>query len=443
MPASACSSPEVQIAGDAAAKLGPASADTLAAIRAAARPIQGVGTDYDPLIAAVGNARFVLLGEATHGTHEFYRERARISMRLVRDQGIQAVVIEGDWPDTGRVNRYVRGLGNDLSAEAALSDFSDFPKWMWRNREFANFVEELRTHNAPLPFAARVGVYGMDVYNMFGAADAVIRYLVGVDVPAAQRARERYRCFARYRPDPRRYGEATRHPRRSCQGQAEAVLVELRARPIPEDAEAAEALFSAVRSAASVMGAEEYNRAAYAGTLSWNVRDRRMAATVSEIADHLANVSGAPGKVVVWAHNSHVGDARATDMSFRGELNLGQLLRERYGEDTYLLGFTTHEGTLVAADRWDGPHRVQRLRPARSDSYAGLFRAAGLVDALLLLPRGSTIAQSLSGPRPKREVGVIYAPDTELQSHYARSRLADQFDAVIHIDRSRAVTPLR
>jgi erythromycin esterase-like protein len=439
MPLAACSPGESRIPEAPDAQL--SAAPALASIAAGAQPIRSAATDYDPLIGSIGDARFVLLGEATHGTHEFYRERARISMRLVREQRFRAVVIEADWPDAGRVNRYVRGLGVDASAEAALSDFADFPRWMWRNAEFRDFVEELRAHNASLPPSQQVGVYGMDVYNLFGAADAVVRYLENFDRPAAARARAQYRCFARYRPDPARYGEAARSPARSCERQAKSVLAELRARPRPEDATAAEELFSAVRSAASVVGAEEYNRAAYGGTLAWNVRDRRMAATVTEVAEHVSTRAEL-GKVVVWAHNSHVGDARATDMAMRGELNLGQLLRERFGGATYLLGFTTYEGTVMAADRWDGPQRVHTLRAARPDSYAGLFRAAGTGDALILLSTGSAAAQALGEPRLKREVGVIYARATELQSHYLRTRLAQQFDAVIHLDRTRALTPL-
>lgn len=441
MPLAACSSGEAKVT-DAPVRVASAGASADAVVQAAL-PIRGAPSDYDPLLSAIGDARFVLLGEATHGTHEFYRERARISERLVRERGFRAVVIEGDWPDAGRVNDYVRGIGADRTAEAALGDFRDFPHWMWRNVEFRDFVESLRAHNAALPPAQRVGVYGMDVYNLFGAADTVVDYLNGVDRPAAARARARYRCFARYRPDPAAYGVATRRPERSCAAQAAAVLADLRARPRPADPVAAEALFSAVRAAASVVGAEAYNRAAYAGTLSWNVRDRRMAETVAEVADHAAALSGAPGRVVVWAHNSHVGDARATDMPLRGELNLGQLMRERFGDAAYLLGFTTFDGTVIAADAWDGPHRVHRLRPAVPDSYAGLFHAAGLRDALLLLGKGSPVARALDTPRAKREVGVIYARDTEAQSHYTQSRLARQFDAVIHMDRTRSLTLLR
>ena len=225
LPLAACSSGNVEAAGAADARIGASSiADAGGIIARAATPIRGVASDYDALIAASGESRFVLLGEATHGTSEFYRERARISMRLVREKGFRAIVIEGDWPDTGRVNNYVRGLGNDRSAEAAFGDFADFPRWMWRNAEFRGFVEDLRVHNMSLPAAQRVGVYGMDVYNMFGAADAVVSYLETVDRPAAAQARAQYRCFDRFRPDMASYGAAARRPGKACRAQAEAVL---------------------------------------------------------------------------------------------------------------------------------------------------------------------------------------------------------------------------
>lgn len=412
-------------------------------IAAAAHRLAGGPQGYDAVIGAIADARFVLLGEATHGTHEFYRERARISERLMRERGFGAVIIEGSWPDTERINRYVRGLGQDASPEAALADIKEFPRWMWRNAEFAEFITRLRAYNETVPRPQRVGVYGMDVYNLFGAADAVVAYLGQVDPQAATRARERYRCFARYRRDPQRYGAATRRPARSCAEPASAMLAELRERPRPADPVAAEAQFSALRSAASVARAEEYFRAAYAGSLSWNVRDRRMSSTVAEVVDHVGALSGRAGKVLVWAHNSHVGDARATDAPLRGEVNLGQLIRERFGKAAYLVGFTTFTGTVIAAEQWGQPGRVHHLRPARQDSYAGLFHATGVGDALWLLGDDSIAGGLLNKPRFQRAVGVVYAPSTERESHYLRARLAGQFDAVIHLDRTTAVTSLR
>jgi erythromycin esterase-like protein len=404
--------------------------------RLAALPL----TDTKPLLSSIGSARFVALGESTHGTHEFYRERARISQQLIREHGFGAVVIEADWPDTERVNRYVRGLGADRNARQALGGYTRFPRWMWRNAEFAEFIEWLRTHNLSRPAAARVGVYGMDVYNLADAAAATTRYLDRADAAMAARVRAHYRCFAPYRGDTQRYGRAAR--RRSCQAAAKAGLAEVRRLPRPTDAIAAEAYFSAVRSAASVAGAEEYFRTAYGGTNSWNLRDRQMATTIAEVADHVGAVSGRPGKVIAWAHNSHVGDARATDAPNRGELNLGQLLRERHGKAAFLVGFLTHGGTVVAADEWGGRGRVRNLRPALPQSHAELLRQAGMREGLLLFPGSAAADRRLAQPRLQRAVGVIYRPEAELRSHYFMATLSRQFDALVYLERTRALTPL-
>lgn len=404
-------------------------------------PITGASSDYDPLIADVADADFVLLGEATHGTHEFYRERARISERLIREYGFGAVAIEGDWPETERVNRYVRGLGADRYAEEALSGYTRFPRWMWRNREFHDFIEGLRSYNQSLPPARRVGVYGMDVYNLYDAADAVVGHLTRVNPAAAARARMQYRCFAGHGRDTQRYGMASRRPKRSCRQEAAAVEAEVRTLPRPPDPVAAEAHFAAVRNAASVAGAEEYFRILYAGSLAWNARDRRMAAAIGEIAQHVGTLSGRRGKVIAWAHNSHVGDARATQANLRGELSLGQLMRERAGARAYLLGFLTHSGTVMAAGEWGAPGRVFELRPAARESHAGVLHNVGVDNALLLL-RGNPEAARFLGARLQRAVGVVYARDAERESHYLRADLPRQFDAVIYFDHTRAVTPL-
>jgi erythromycin esterase-like protein len=428
---------------DAAAQRGAAPARTAPPASALPHhPLTGAPTDYDPLLAAVGDARFVLLGESTHGTSEFYLERARITERLVREQGALAVAIEGDWPDANRLSRYVRGLGPYRTAAEALSDFDRFPHWMWRNAEFEGFVERLRAYNLTQPPARRVGVYGMDVQNLFEGQEAAVEWLARHDPPAAVRARAQYRCFAGYGGEASRYGEATRRPARVCERQAAAVLAEFRGRPRPADPEAAEALFSAQRSAATVVAAEAYFRAAYSGAYSWNVRDRHMADAVAEIAAHAQALSGRPGKVVVWAHNTHVGDARSTEMSRRGELNIGQLLRERNGEAAFLVGFLTHSGTVYAAPEWDAAGRVHELRPALPESFAGLLHDRGLQRALLLTG-DPAVSAALAGTRLERAVGVVYQPRTERLSHYFEARLSRQFDAVVYIDRTRAVTPLR
>ncbi len=409
----------------------------------ATTPLTGAAGDHDPVLQSARDARFVLLGENTHGTHEYYRERGRISERLARELGFGAVAIEGDWSSTDRVNRYVRGLGTDRTADQALSGYEKFPRWMWRNSEFRDFVERLRAWNLEQPAERRVGVYGMDVYDIFNSADAVVAYLRRVSPAAAERAKDHYRCFNGYQRRNEAYGEASRHASRSCRRAAEAVEAEVRRLPRPSGAVEAEEHFGAVRAAASVTGGEEYFREAYAGSNSWNLRDQRMALNVNEIAEHVGAVSGRPGKVVVWAHNSHVGDARATSVVRRGELNLGQLMRQRHGDSAFLLGFFTHGGQVMAATEWDAPGRVFDIRPALAGSYSDVFHAGGLPAFSLILRGRKEIGKQIGEPRLERAIGVIYAPRTERQSHYFDAAISDQFDAILFYDRTKPVTPLR
>jgi erythromycin esterase-like protein len=417
--------------------------DAARTIAAAARPISGGVGDYGDIFPAMAGARRILLGESTHGTHEYYRERARLSERLIREAGVDGVAIEGDWGPTQRVNLYVRGLGSDTSAAQALSGYTRFPQWMWGNEEFRDFIERLRALNMERPAAQRVGVYGMDVYDLYDAADAVTAYLRETDRPAAERARAQYRCFAPYGRDTSRYGQSTQTGRSSCREEAEKVLAEVRRLPRPGSPEAAERWFGALRSAASVAAAEAYFRTAYAGSLAWNVRDQHMERNVEEIAGHLGALTGTPAKLVIWGHNTHSGDARATFAANRGELNLGQLMRQRHGEAAFLVGFFGHEGTVMAADEWDEPGKVFQMRPAMPGSYSHLFHSTGVPAFSLLLRGAREVSDALRGPMQERAIGVVYRPDTERLSHYFEARLSEQFDAAIFFNRSRAVTPLR
>lgn len=420
---------------------------TLGRVRAAARPLAGEDRDYDALIELIGDSRFVLLGEATHGTHEFYRERARITRRLVREKGFAAVAIEGDWPETSRVNRYIRGEGGDATAEQALSGYDRFPRWMWANTDVRDLVAWLRERNAALPVADRAGIYGLDLYNLMGAADGVVESLRRLDPQAAQRARQRYRCFARYRRDPQAYGQAASvRPYPSCEAQARDQLREvrdLRQREAPKAGPARrEELFAAFQSARVVQGGEHYYRNLYRGGISpWNLRDRYMAETLEQVAAHLGQ-QGNPPKVVVWAHNTHMGDARVTQMGEAGEWNIGQLMRQRHDGDSVLVGFTTYTGTVLAASNWGERGRVKNVLPALPESYAGLFHEAGIGNALLVLRGNAELGRDFGEPRLERAIGVIYLPRQERQRHYFKARLSKQFDAVIHLDETRAVEPL-
>jgi erythromycin esterase-like protein/predicted phosphoribosyltransferase len=427
---------------------GPADSALVATLRATAYPLAGSTRDYDPLMDRIGKARFALLGEASHGTHEFYRERVEITKRLIVEKNFTAVAVEADWPDAYRVNCYVRSVGEDLDAEEALGDFRRFPTWMWRNTVVVEFVEWLKAHNEALPPGAEeVGFYGLDLYSLHASMKAVLRYLEKVDPEAAKRARERYSCFDHVGEDTQAYGLMTRlNLSKSCEEEVVSQLVELQRRAseyVRRDGRLAEdEQFYAEQNARLVKNAEAYYRSMFLEEVSsWNLRDRHMAETLDALVTHLGR-KGQRAKVAIWEHNSHLGDARATDMGQRGELNVGQLAREKYGSEAVLVGFTTHHGTVTAASDWGEPAERKRVRPALADSYEALFHATERAKFLLVLNESDTMAEQLRVPRLERAIGVIYRPETERQSHYFRARLADQFDAILHFDETRAVKPL-
>jgi erythromycin esterase-like protein len=418
------------------------------ALRAAARPLEGPDGEYAELLDLVGDARLVLLGEASHGTHEFYRARAEITRRLIAERGFTAVAVEADWPDAYRVNCYVRGAGSDRDADGALRGFERFPTWMWRNRDVLAFVQWLRGHNALRhDYASAVGFYGLDLYSLYTSVRAVLDFLDRVDPQAATRARERYGCFEHFGQDSQAYGYAAGFGlTESCQRDAVQQLIDLQRRAADyasRDGRVAEdEAFFAEQNARLVKNAEEYYRTMFQGRVSsWNLRDCHMAETLDALLGHLRG-HGQDPKVVVWAHNSHLGDARATEMGQRGELNLGQLVRERYGRQAVLVGFSTDRGSVTAASDWDAPAERKRVRPAREDSYEGLLHAVGRPALLLRLRDGGPAAEALVARRLERAIGVIYRPETERVSHYFFARLAEQFDAVIHFDETSAVEPL-
>lgn len=421
--------------------------DVSDAVRKVATPLDEWAPRYDDLIALVGDARLVLLGEASHGTHQFYRERARISERLIVEKGFGAVAVEADWPDAYRVNRYVRGESDDRDAEESLRGFRRFPTWMWRNVDVVDFVGWLRDHNDTLPAADRAGFYGLDLYSLFSSIEAVIRYLDRVDPDAAQRARRRYACFDHFEQDSQAYGyAATSALAESCEPEVVAQLVELRhaaASHIARDGPTAEdEFFFAEQNARLVRNAEAYYRSMFRGRVaSWNLRDRHMVETLDALGAHRGR-RGQPVKTIVWAHNSHLGDARATEMGQHGELNVGQLVRERYGADAVLIGFTTHEGTVTAATDWDGAAELKRVRPSLPASVEHVGHETRLPRFFLDIRRNRRALAALEEPRLERAIGVIYRPETERASHYFHVQLVDQFDAVIHVDHTRAVEPL-
>jgi erythromycin esterase-like protein len=417
-------------------------------VRETAHRLIGAAYDYDPLMDRIGDARFVLIGEASHGTHEFYHERAQITQRLITEKGFTAVAVEADWPDAYRVNRYVRAASDDEFAIEALADFQRFPTWMWRNTVVVEFLEWLRAHNESLPPQdSRAGFYGLDLYSLRASMAAVLQYLEKVDPEAAKRARVRYACFDQFGDDTQNYGFAAGLGlAKSCEEDVIAQLLELQQRAtqsVRRDGRVAEEdLFYAEQNARLVKNAEQYYRSMFLEEVSsWNLRDRHMVETLDALAAYFDEQS-VRAKVVVWAHNSHLGDARATQMGERGELNIGQLVRQRYGPDAVLVGCTTHHGTVTAASDWGAPAERKRVRPGLSDSYEELFHETELAQFLLTWRVGDAAVEGLRDPKLERAIGVIYRPDTERMSHYFWARLRDQFDAVLHFDETRAVEPL-
>ncbi len=419
--------------------------DPAAAVVRACVPVTGAVGDYDELLARVGDRRLVLLGEASHGTHEFYRERARITKRLIDEHGFNAVAVEADWPDAYRVNRYVMGQSADANAATALSDFRRFPGWMWRNRDVVGFVEWLRARNDAHPHQTKARFYGLDLYSLRASMEAVVGYLDAVDPDAATLARERYSCFDHVDAEGSRYGRGVAlRLDLPCEHEVVDVLVDLRRRAgelLARDGWAADdEYFFAEQNAALVRHAEEYYRLMYhAEVSSWNLRDRHMGSTLGALVAHLDRQLGR-SRIVVWEHNSHVGDARATTMGASGEINVGQLARTRWPGDCLLVGFTTHYGNVTAASDWGGPAQRKHVRPALPGSYEALFHTSGCEQFMLLLE--GKAGEALRDARLERAIGVIYRPQTERASHWFHARLAQQFEAVVHVDRTSAVEPL-
>jgi erythromycin esterase-like protein len=423
----------------------------LEALRLEAQALDPDGS-VDRILGHIGDASIVLLGEATHGTHEFYRLRAEISKRLIAEKGFDAIAVEADWPDALRASRFIRANpgATDKTAHDALGGFERFPQWMWRNTDIVELMSWLRLHNMQLADEReKIGFFGLDLYSLRGSMEAVVRYLSQVDPEAARRARDRYSCFDHLAEDPQRYGYAASFGmRKDCEDEVIRQLVEMttdaeRLLPLGNRGNEDE-LFFAQQNARVAQNAEAYYRAMFQGrNESWNLRDRHMAETLEALREHIIEKKGRRPKIVVWAHNSHLGDARATEMGKHGQLNLGQLVREQYGaKESFLLGFTTHTGTVTAASDWDEPAETKTVRPSHPDSYERVFHDCGLGRFLVPLRASPRLHGLLEEERLERAIGVVYLPESERVSHYFDASLSRQFDAVIHIDETRAVHPL-
>ena len=423
--------------------------DILETIKTKAVAISDEINVKDEIISLIGDAQLVLIGEASHGTHEFYKYRAEITKRLIEEKQFSAVAVEADFPDADRVNRFVRGGADskDKTANDALSDFTRFPLWMWRNSVVLEFVEWLKNYNDKLQLNRRAGFYGIDLYSLHSSIEAVLGYLDKTDPLAAKRARYRYSCFDHYGDDPQHYGYAASFDlSNSCEKNVINELVDLQKRAFNymnrDGFVARDEFFFAEQNARLVKNAEEYYREMFHGRVSsWNLRDRHMTETLIALATHLESQNVEP-KIIVWAHNSHLGDARATDMNRRGEWNVGELARKKFGAGKVInIGFTTFSGAVTATSNWDEPAEVKKVNPGINDSVERLFHETGVENFFLNL-QDEEIKNALKVPLLERAIGVIYRPETERVSHYFYADVPNQFDGVIHFDTTRAVEPL-
>ncbi|MEH6671265.1 erythromycin esterase family protein [Halopseudomonas sp.] len=422
------------------------------AIEEQAVPLAGSDADFDAIIDAARGKSVVLIGEASHGTREFYAARAAITQRLISELGFAAVAVEADWPDAYAINRHVWNASPERTARETLQVFRRFPTWMWANTEVLDFMDWLAVFNRDAQASGTadrpVGFYGLDLYSMGRSAEAVIEYLDRHDPGAAELARERYACLDRFADEPHLYGQAVDYGlSQSCEKAITAQLMDMHGkayRAVDENGLLGdEEAFGAAQNAKLVRDAEEYYRTMFSGRpSSWNLRDRHMFETLEALRDHLGQQLGKPAGVVVWAHNSHIGNAAATDMSQRGEFNIGQLAKEKHGGEALLIGFSTAVGEVTAASDWDAPAERKRVRPPLEGSYEELFFAVSHERFLLDLRGRNPMTELLMQPRIQRAIGVIYRPETERQSHYFFSSLPRQYDFIIHYDETSALQAL-
>jgi erythromycin esterase len=410
-------------------------------VRRIARPL-ATDDDLDPLIDRIGDARYVLLGEATHGTSEFYTWRTEVSKRLVLEKGFSFIAVEGDWPDCYRVNRYVRAFDDSgEGAEAVLHAFERWPTWMWANREVVELVSWLRRHNDRTHPARHVGFYGLDVYSLWDSMHVVVEYLERIDPALARAARRAYSCFDPYHDEPQDYARATALVPTSCEAEAVAVLRELRSRAPEYKEDGREAYFNAEQNALVARNAELYYRTMVrGGPTSWNVRDTHMVETLERLMVH----HGPQAKAIVWEHNTHIGDARYTDMATHGMINVGQLVRDHHDDEgVVLVGFGTYQGTVIAAEEWGAPMERVRVPDARAGSWEDACHRENADDKLMIFSDDADGGiPGLESPRDHRAIGVVYDPRNERWGNYVPSVLPRRYDAFIYIDRTQAVDPL-
>lgn len=417
-----------------------------------AHPLSGSMREYDPIIKAAKDKNIVLIGESTHGTKEFYKARAEITLRLIEEENYDAVAVEADWADAYTINRYLSGL-YDISPNESLRDFERFPSWMWRNEEVLKFIRWLYSYNHEYHLKTRtktrpVGFYGLDIYGINASINAVINYLQKVDHIAAKNARVRYSCLDHFVKNPQAYGYGVKlNIIKSCEEKIIEQLVELRKNSykyLKKNGFLAEdEYFCAEQNAKLVLKGEEYYRSLFNPAVSsWNLRDKQMFETIESLKKHLSNKLNKEAKIVVWAHNSHIGNASATEMSQVGEVNIGQLAKQNFANKSLLVGFSTSLGTVTAASDWDGPTENKKINRPFNGSYEEVFHHVNHKKFLLDLTADNEAVDLLREGRLQRAIGVVYRPKTERYSHYFYSCLPEQFDFILHYDVTNAVKPL-
>jgi erythromycin esterase-like protein len=414
------------------------AADLTAQVRALARPLRNT-TDLDPLLERIGSARFVLLGEASHGTAEYYTWRTEISRRLITEKGFSFIAVEGDWPDCYQINRYVKGLPNaGDNAREVLTAFQRWPTWMWANEEVAALAEWLRQHNAGQSEDNKVGFYGLDVYSLWDSLYQVMGFLRNRDPKTLDAARKAFQCFEPYGEDVQDYARATSWADESCENEVVALLAEVRRseRKFPDAVR--EIHFNAEQNALVVKNAEHYYRTmVHGGPDSWNVRDRHMTETLERLVQH----HGPQAKAIVWEHNTHIGDARFTDMADDGMVNVGQLVRERRGNDgVVLVGCGSYQGTVIAGRQWESPMQRMRVPPAQEGSWEEILHRTGAENKLLILNETEP-TRDLLRSRGHRAIGVVYRPEYE-RGNYVPTVLPRRYDAFLYLDETQALRPI-
>ncbi len=409
--------------------------------------LEDIPNNYDSLLEAVKGAECVLIGESTHGTHEFYQIRADITKYLIRKQGFNAIAVEGDWPDTYRINRYVKGDNTIKNSIDALEGFKRFPTWMWRNKVVVEFIDWLYDYNLNIRDPEKVGFYGLDLYSLNASIEAIIKYLEKEDVEAAARAKQRYSCFDPFKEELQHYGfSVVFGMAKSCENAVIDQLADLNKNAyfyLKKNGLKEDEFFHTEQNAHLVKNAEKYYRSMFISSeSSWNIRDTHMAETLDRLVNHLTKKLQKRAKMVIWAHNSHIGDARATESGTQGQLNIGQLARERYGNKAALIGFLTNSGTVTAASAWDGVAERKIIRPALQNSYEHFFHNLNIPTFIISFKDNEKINRYIPNNLLERAIGVIYLPKTERTSHYFYANLSKQFDVVIYLDNTTAITPL-